>query len=863
MSSIGTKVDLSNQAAFDHAVAEKVQSHTDEMCRSTDRLFIFLMLFQWIAGIVSAVVISPRTWIGAAGQVHPHVYLAIFGGGILCSLPVALAIFRPGRVSTRMVIACSQVLFSSLLIHLTGGRIETHFHVFGSLAILAAYRDFRVLMIATLIVAVDHFVRGVWWPQSVFGVIAAGQWRWLEHTAWVVFEDVFLFLIIRQNLSQLHELAENTTQVELTAQQLRESAEQVRKLSLVASKAKYGVIIADPQGCIEWVNRGFIQMTGYATEDVCGKHLETLLEGPHVEPETIKTIRRRMDHRRGISLEFPSCTKHGVEYWMSLEIDPVFDDNKELTNFIATQTNISDRKAYEAELQQAKEDSESANRAKSQFLANMSHEIRTPLNGILGFTELLRRTENEVSGKERQEYLEAISSSGRHLAALINDILDISKIESGFLQVERVPCSPHHLISEIVSVFRVAAQEKEINLEYRWESGIPEIIYSDPHRIKQLLLNLIGNAIKFTEQGAVLVVASLEEDDGAKMLRLEVRDTGIGIPPEKLNAVFAPFAQADASMTRKYGGTGLGLSISKNIAEALGGKLSVTSEFGRGSVFAATIAAGDLSDVTILDKPPADVVGDIMSQEASGDQLSGLKILLVEDGDSNRKLIRVTLARTGADMVTAENGKIALQLANQGEFDLVLMDMQMPVMDGYTATRILRERGFEGPIVALTAHAMKGDRERCELAGCSGYLSKPIDMDDLIQTVSRATHRKPRRVDTVETTGAPRSAAASVIIPREVRSMLPTDDPEIREIVAEFAESLSSGIDRMGVANDEGDYEELLRLAHWLKGAGGTVGFDCFTEPAGQLEKYAAERKDGEINSTLAQLRALEEVLVV
>jgi PAS domain S-box-containing protein len=856
---IQTDMNLSDKAVFDRAVAGKVQRHSDETCRLIDRLFIILMLLQWAAGIVAALVISPRTWIGAAGQTHPHVFLAIFGGGILCSLPVALAIFRPGKVSTRMVIACSQVLFSSLLIHLTGGRIETHFHVFGSLAILAAYRDWRVLIVATVIVAVDHFARGVWWPESVFGVAAASQWRWLEHAGWVVFEDVFLLLIIRQNLSKLHELAENTTRVELTAQQLRESAEQVRKLSLVASKAKYGVIIADPKGRIEWVNQGFMQMTGYCSEEVCGKHLESLLEGPHVDPETIKTIRRRMDHRQGVSLEFPNCTKHDVEYWMSLEIDPVFSDDKKLTNFIATQTNISERKAYESELRRAKDESESANRAKTQFLANMSHEIRTPLNGILGFTELLRRTGGETTDTERQEYLEAIGGSGRHLATLINDILDISKIESGFMQVERLPCSPHALISEISSVLRVAAREKDINLDYRWESGIPEFIYSDPHRIKQLLLNLIGNAIKFTEQGTVLVVASLEKKNGADMLRLEVRDTGIGIPQEKFDSIFAPFTQADSSVTRRYGGTGLGLSISKSIAEALGGQLSVTSDIGRGSVFTVVIAAGDLSDVPIHEKPLEDLVGDLRRQEFLGHDLEGLKILLVEDGDTNRKLIRATLARAGADVVTAENGKIALQLAAHKKFDLALMDMQMPVMDGYTATRILRERGFAGPVVALTAHAMQGDRQKCEAAGCSGYLSKPIDMDELIQAVLLATNHKPRRSHPTETNGSGQATA----VPREVRSLLPTDDPEIRAIVVEFVDSLNSGIEKMDAAKSMHDYDELARLAHWLKGAGGTVGFDCFTEPARQLEKFASDKKDSEIGSTLEHLRSLEQVLVV
>jgi len=340
-----------------------------------------------------------------------------------------------------------------------------------------------------------------------------------------------------------------------------------------------------------------------------------------------------------------------------------------------------------------------------------------------------------------------------------------------------------------------------------------------------------------------------------------VRDTGIGIPKDKLEAIFEPFAQADSSVTRKHGGTGLGLAISRRITEALGGELSVTSETGRGSVFWATVAAGDLSKVQLLEKAPERIVGDVTQQDTMDRNLNGLNILLVEDGDTNRKLIRVTLTRSGANVATAENGKIALHLAAEESFDLVLMDMQMPVMDGYTAARILRDRGFTQPVIALTAHAMKGDREKCEAAGCSGYLSKPINMDELIRTVLEATGKTaPQRLASAMAHG---QGSALAPVPREVRSSLPTSDPEIREIVNEFVEKLSVGIEKMDAASCKADYDELARLAHWLKGAGGTVGFDCFTDPAKQLEKFASEKADDKIGDTLRRLRSLEQVLVV
>jgi PAS domain S-box-containing protein len=855
-------MNLSDQATFEQAVGSKVRQHADAIYRRTDRLFTVLMPLQWIGGIAAALIISPQTWIGAQGHVHPHVLFAVFGGAVLCSLPMALAILRPGQLSTRMVIASAQVLFSSLLIHLTGGRIETHFHVFGSLAFLAAYRDWRVLLPATLIVAVDHFVRGVWWPETVFGIANASDWRWLEHAGWVIFEDIFLLLCIRQSVVEMHDLARKATQAERTTQELAESAQQIRKLSLVASHARYGVIIADKHGRVEWTNNSFTEITGFSPAEMLDKDPWTLLQGPRTNAEMADHIRRQLANGQSVSAEILHYTKDGREYWASLRIEPVRNEAGEITNYISTQTNISERKAREHELRRAKDESESANRAKSQFLANMSHEIRTPLNGILGFTELLRRAGTGIPEDERQDYLQSIASSGRHLLTLINDILDISKIEAGHLRVDQMPCSPHHIISEVVSVMRVHAEEKGITLDYRWESAVPETIQSDPQRLKQLLINLVGNAIKFTEQGSVLVVVSLEAEPAAPKLRLEVRDTGMGIAKDKLDVIFEPFAQADSSVTRKHGGTGLGLAISRRIVEALGGGLCVSSEVGRGSVFTVTVAAGDLSDVKLLQEAPERIVGDVMQQDTLDRNLSGLNILLVEDGDTNRKLIRVTLTRSGANVATAENGKIALHMAAAESFDLILMDMQMPVMDGYTAARILRDRGFTQPIIALTAHAMKGDREKCEAAGCSGYLSKPINMDELVRTVLEATDRtsaKDRRL-----ASAPGGSELKFSpLPSEVRSSLPTDDPEIRAIVSEFVEKLSVGIEKMDAASCKADYDELGQLAHWLKGAGGTVGFDCFTEPARQLEKFAKEKEVAKIGDTLQRLRSLEKVLVV
>tara|TARA_R110002049_G_scaffold285698_4_gene466980 strand:+ start:102050 stop:104230 length:2181 start_codon:yes stop_codon:yes gene_type:complete len=415
------------------------------------------------------------------------------------------------------------------------------------------------------------------------------------------------------------------------------------------------------------------------------------------------------------------------------------DESKEWLCFIV---DITEQKRIERELHAAKQQAEAGSRAKSEFLANMSHEIRTPLNGILGFTEVLRR--NNASPQDAQSHLETIHNSGQHLLGLINDILDLSKIEAGKMEFQYHPCSPRQIIEEVKSVLSAFAAEKQLDLKIRWAGEMPSRVITDAGRLRQLLTNLIGNAIKFTESGGVSISAEWIPDITDSRLEIKVRDTGIGIRPENIEKIFSPFDQADNSITRQFGGTGLGLAISRHIAEGLGGELSVTSELKVGSEFTVNIPAWSHEAMPSIDaaneEPDA---GSDAIDKVHGSALPGTRVLLCEDGETNRDLFGLLLSEAGAIVTFAENGQEGLDCVEQAEeeFDVILMDMQMPVLDGYSAARQLRRAGWVKPIIALTAHAMRGDEEKCRDAGCSGYLTKPIKIDQLLEVVSNALNQ--------------------------------------------------------------------------------------------------------------------------
>ena len=619
-----------------------------------------------------------------------------------------------------------------------------------------------------------------------------------------------------------------------------------------------GLLVVDLKAQIVLANSALAEIVGKDVESLVGKRAHDIAwetaDGSSLAESDAPWTRclRSGEPERNISVNLRD--RDDCKRTFQVNCSPVMTGGGKHGGVLISFDDVTQLEEKKSELGAAKEAAEAANQAKSDFLANMSHEIRTPMNAILGFTDVLRRGYSRGI-QDPQKHLNTIHASGTHLLELINDILDLSKVEAGRLEVERVACSPHLIVREVIKVLGVKANEKGIDLSLEADGAIPASIMSDPARLRQIITNLVGNAIKFTETGGVKVVLKCDPRDGG-MFRFDIHDSGIGMTKEQMDRIFDPFSQADTSVTRRFGGTGLGLSISVRFAEALGGAITVDSEPGKGSVFSVAIDPGAIEGTEMI-APDALDAGDSNSTDKHLSwTFNAEKVLVVDDGDENRELVTLVLEEAGLSVTGAENGKVGSDLALAEKFDVILMDMQMPVMDGYAATRLLRQKGLETPIYALTAHAMKGFEKQCFEAGCSGFLTKPIDIDLLLSTIGELLDGQSIEAD-VATDADLQGDSTETLDDGPLVSTLPTNVPRFAALVSKFAKRLDEQLAEMDRSLEQGDFEELSKLAHWLKGSGGTVGFADFTEPAARLEECSKLQELDEIESSLAELKHL------
>jgi PAS domain S-box-containing protein len=694
---------------------ELFREQQENTYRDTDRLFARLMFFQWIAAVVAAVVITPFTWDGEARAVHIHVWAAVFLGGAITVFPIWMTRVWPGAAITRHVIAVAQMLMSALFISLSGGRIETHFHVFGSLVILSFYRDWRILISATIVVGLDHFVRGIYWPYSVYGVLGASPWRSIEHAGWVAFEDIFLVISCLRSIREMRFIANRTAAVEASERDFRE----------IFELAPIGVVVVDLDYRFVRVNSAYCQITGYSAEELAMRRSLDITVSDDVDA-TEEMSRKLHNEPSPYYFEKRYVRKNSEICWVGCTVSLIRGPDNKPLYILGMVEDISERKKTQSELTLAKEEADRANRAKSEFLSRMSHELRTPLNAILGFGQLLERYKLD---EKQKSCLDHIKKAGRHLLDLINEVLDISRIEADRLQLSLEPVCVMDALREGLDLVRPLAAEHGITLIGPIGANADSHVLADRQRLKQVLLNLLTNGVKYTPTGGEVCVSYETNDSG---IRIKISDTGIGIPKEKMSRVFTPFDRLGAEQSG-IEGNGLGLALCQRLVRAMEGTIGVDSVSQRGSTFWVQLSAADSplkirsqkQNVTV-DKAPS------LFTEAR-------TVLYIEDNFSNLMLVEELLkGEQNVELLTAMQGRIGLDLARKHAPDLILLDLHLPDLPGWDVLNQLQSNDATRhiPVVVVSADATRQQIDRLTAGGARGYLTKPINVTEFLGVLS-------------------------------------------------------------------------------------------------------------------------------
>lgn len=976
---------------------EKIfRARLDALRSKHSHLFCYLLALEAIVGILVARFIAPTEWREHPGIEHGSLPLAMVAACLAGWAGYQAYKFSAAR-STRHLIAVVQIVFSILFIHLSAGRIEMHFHLFVSLALLAFYADTKVLWTATCLAVMDHIVRALFWPESIFGEGSAGVGRALEHIAWLLVLTVFLWAAARQRRRDIL----NSSRQEASVRSLHHLVEQEKvELELAHRKIKgaeerYALAFTATNDILwDWdIWSGHVDVSDHYYE----RFLVPRSAGSSVYDQWVSLI--HPDERERVVRSLGDVIANGKDYWeeefrfrkgdaYAYVVDRarvIRNSSGSAVRMVGAMQDISARKEIENTLALARQVAEDASIAKSEFLANMSHEIRTPMNGIIGMTDLLLEVENDP---EKRDNLLTIEHSAGALLHIINDILDFSKIEARKLDFDQVEFNLRSVVEEAARAVSLAAHKKGVELVCDMEFDMPTWVVGDPGRLRQVLLNLLNNAIKFTPQGEVALMVACESlDPEHATIQFSIRDTGTGIPAHKLKAIFDPFTQVDGSSRRKHGGTGLGLTISNSLVQMMGGTIAVTSELGKGSTFCFSARfpisqsqdKGRLSAplplagssvllvddnptnraivVKMLERSDARVVPcagavealdalrvakeeqrafDILLTDRNMPGMDGFqlveriraieplcpaivmltsddqkkdsarcralgieryllkpiraaelqeamclalgkhhqrstlqnsetanagrlktsrlgeqqRVLVVEDNIVNQKLVAKILTKAGHEVVIASNGLAAITEYSSRKFDLILMDVQLPDMDGFQATTQIRRldtaAGTHTRIVALTAHALQGDKEKCLQNGMDEYLAKPIRPQQLLALVGECKQQ----------TSAQKAEGDHTRFDRKVLDQFTQGDASLeRELIGLCEEHLPIFMTEIEDGIKLGDMEQVKRGTHSLRGSLAVFGAQGAIRAAEQMERAASNCDQGALASHLAHLR--------
>jgi len=606
--------------------------------------------------------------------------------------------------------------------------------------------------------------------------------------------------------------------------------------------------ISDTEGKIIYANDRVCEISGYSKDELIGQP-HSIFRHPDMRGEVFAKMWEMIQSKQIWKGIIKNKKKNGEPYYVDSTIVPVMDENDNIVQYLGIRNDITVLMENELALKEAVEKARAADRAKSQFLANMSHEIRTPMNGIVGFLDLISETE---LNQNQKEYLSIVKSSADHLLEIINDILDISKIESGKLKLENIAINLKEELKNSLYLYNGKALEKGIRLECDIDGGLDTPLKADPVRLRQVISNLISNAVKFTEKGCVkLSVKKLTENSTQIKLLFSIQDNGIGIPKEKIEYIFSPFEQADSSTTRRFGGTGLGLAISKRLIEMMGGNLTVESEVGKGSTFSFTL---DLSRCEL------DHTCEKTHPEHNSKIMFDAKVLVAEDNKVNQKLLKILLEHLGISPQIVENGKEAFEMFVDNEYDMILMDINMPEMDGVSATRLIREYEKENglnttPIIALTANALSGDKERFLESGMDGYIPKPIDKGFLLEVLEEHLEGKIKsenRILDMENGNSKGRLKEQIEI---LKSELGVDEELSLELLKEYFDGIDGEIRLLGGAILEGDLQKIASYSHSIKGSSLNLRLNSIGEVAKEIELKAKEGFVGDYDSLFGILQ--------